>query len=126
MSCSMYYKRDAHIQYFLKVEVNERIAMKAVDEADERRQQNRLIEKMLQKCNQEFRLIRDQNELKLQKLLDQIDTKGKTSLKFGIITYYLDSNKVNTHGDQNFDDYTNITKRKKRDNTFEDKRRIKA
>ncbi|TKY51291.1 spindle pole body protein pcp [Spatholobus suberectus] len=61
-----------------KVEENEKMTMKAVAEADELRHQNKLIEEMLHKCNQELRLITDQNELKMQELLDQIDSKAKT------------------------------------------------
>ncbi|KAE9611306.1 putative transcription factor bZIP family [Lupinus albus] len=70
--------RILSIEMSSKVEVNEKMTMKAVEEADELRQKNRLIEEMLQKCNQELRLITDQNQLKLQQLLDQIDSKGKT------------------------------------------------
>ncbi|CAJ1977067.1 unnamed protein product [Sphenostylis stenocarpa] len=61
-----------------KVEENEKMAVKAVAEADELRHQNKLIEEMLHKCNQELRLITDQNELKMKQLLDQIDLKAKT------------------------------------------------
>ncbi|KAJ1391057.1 NT-type C2 domain [Sesbania bispinosa] len=61
-----------------KVEENEKMAMKAVAEADELRQQNKLMEEMLHKCNQEVRLVTEQNELKLQELLNQIDSKSKT------------------------------------------------
>lgn len=61
-----------------KIEENEKMTMKAVAEADELRHQNKLIEEMLHKCNQEVRLITDQNELKIQELLDQIDSKTKT------------------------------------------------
>nr|KYP74807.1 hypothetical protein KK1_007500 [Cajanus cajan] len=61
-----------------KVEENEKMTMKAVGEADELRHQNKLIEEMLHKCNQELRLITEQNDLKMQELLDQIDSKSKT------------------------------------------------
>ncbi|XP_019427713.1 PREDICTED: putative leucine-rich repeat-containing protein DDB_G0290503 isoform X1 [Lupinus angustifolius] len=70
--------RMLSIEMSSKVEENEKMTMKAVEEANELRQQNKLIEEMLQKCNQELRLITDQNELKLQQLLNQIDSKGKT------------------------------------------------
>ena len=51
--------------------------MDAYAEADELRKQNKLMEEMLQKCNQELRLITNQNESKLQQLLNQIDSKQK-------------------------------------------------
>lgn len=70
--------RMLSIEMSSKVEENEKMTMRAVAEADELRQQNRLIEEMLQKCNQELRLITEQNELKLKQLLNQIDSKGKT------------------------------------------------
>jgi len=60
-----------------KVEENENMTLKAVAEADELRNQNKLIEEMLHKCNQELRLITDQNEVKRKELLDQIDSKAK-------------------------------------------------
>ncbi|KAK7391384.1 hypothetical protein VNO78_19800 [Psophocarpus tetragonolobus] len=60
-----------------KVEENEKKTMEAAAEADELRHKNKLIEEMLHKCNQELRLITDQNELKMKELLDQIDSKAK-------------------------------------------------
>ncbi|XP_061369541.1 uncharacterized protein LOC133312380 [Gastrolobium bilobum] len=66
------------IEMASKVEENEKVTMKAVAEADELRHQNKLIEEMLHKCNQELRLITGQNELKVQELLNQIDSKAKT------------------------------------------------
>ncbi|KAG2401562.1 uncharacterized protein HKW66_Vig0194020 [Vigna angularis] len=60
-----------------KVEENENMTLKAVAEADELRHQNKLIEEMLHKCNQELRLITDQNEVKMKELLDQRDSKAK-------------------------------------------------
>ncbi|KAK8467492.1 hypothetical protein PHAVU_007G069700 [Phaseolus vulgaris] len=65
------------VEMVQKVEENENMAMKAVAEADELRHQNKLIEEMLHKCNQELRLITDQNELKMKELLDQRDSKEK-------------------------------------------------
>ncbi|KAG4397916.1 hypothetical protein GLYMA_10G236100v4 [Glycine max] len=61
-----------------KVEENEKMTMKAVAEADALRHQNKLIEEMLHKCNEELRLITDQNELKMKELLNQIDSKAET------------------------------------------------
>lgn len=61
-----------------KVEENERIMKETVAEVDELQQQKKLMEEMMQKCNQELRLITEQNELKHQELLNQIDLEGKT------------------------------------------------
>ncbi|KAG4907898.1 hypothetical protein JHK86_056382 [Glycine max] len=61
-----------------KVEENEKMTIKAVAEADELRHQNKLIEEMLHKCNEELRLITDQNELKMKELLNQMDSKAET------------------------------------------------
>ncbi|PNY10545.1 ATP binding protein [Trifolium pratense] len=61
-----------------KVEENEKMITKAAAEADELRDHNRLMEEMLQKCNQELRLISDQHESKAEELLKQISTKEKT------------------------------------------------
>lgn len=70
--------RMLSVEMASKVEENERMKMEAVAEADELRQQNKLIEEMLQKCNQELRIITDQNEMKQEELLNQIDLKGET------------------------------------------------
>ena len=40
--------------------------------------EHKLIEEMLHKCNEELRLITDQNELKMKELLNQIDSKAET------------------------------------------------
>ncbi|KAL2967329.1 hypothetical protein AAZX31_16G169700 [Glycine max] len=69
--------RSLSVEMALKVEENEKKTMEAYAEADEFRKQNKLMEKMLQKCNQELRLITNQNESKLQQLLNQIDSKQK-------------------------------------------------
>lgn len=70
--------RSLSVEMACKVEENEKSIMQAVAEADELRQKNKLIEEMLHKCNQELRLITDQNESKLEELLNQIDSKEKT------------------------------------------------
>ncbi|XP_027363520.1 paramyosin [Abrus precatorius] len=70
--------RMLSVEMAQKVEENEKMITEAVAEADELRRQNKLIEEMLHKCNQELRLITDQNELKMQELLNQIDSKAKT------------------------------------------------
>ncbi|WVZ16022.1 hypothetical protein V8G54_013588 [Vigna mungo] len=61
----------------LKVEENEKKVLEAYAEADELQKQNKLMEEILQKCNEELRLVTNQNELKLQQLLNQIDSKEK-------------------------------------------------
>lgn len=59
-----------------KFDENEKIAVKAVAEANELRQQKRTLEELLQKANEEIRLITDQNEVKLRELYDQIASKA--------------------------------------------------
>lgn len=66
------------VEMSCKVEENEKMITKAIEEADELRNHNRLMEEMLQKCNQELRQISDQHELKVEELLKQISTKEKT------------------------------------------------
>ncbi|XP_020239866.2 early endosome antigen 1 isoform X2 [Cajanus cajan] len=70
--------RSLSVEMTLKVEENEKKTMEAYAEADELRKQKKHTEEMLQKCNQELGLITNQNELKLQQLLNQIDSKEKT------------------------------------------------
>ncbi|KAE9617361.1 hypothetical protein Lal_00034537 [Lupinus albus] len=71
------YKRLS-VEMAMKVEENEKMTIKANAESDELRKQNKLLEEKLQKCKEELRLMTNQNELKLQELLNQIDSKGKT------------------------------------------------
>ncbi|CAL0303392.1 unnamed protein product [Lupinus luteus] len=70
--------RSLSVEMAMKVEENEKMTIKANAESDELRKQNKLLEEMLQKCNEELRLMTKQKELKLQELLDQIDSKEKT------------------------------------------------
>ncbi|TKY45166.1 myosin-9 isoform X1 [Spatholobus suberectus] len=70
--------RSLSVEMTLKVEENEKKTMEAYAEADELRKQNKLMEEMFQKCNQELKLITNQEELKLQQILNQIDSKEKT------------------------------------------------
>ncbi|KAL2334672.1 hypothetical protein Fmac_015885 [Flemingia macrophylla] len=70
--------RSLSVQMTSKVEENEKKTMEAYEEADELREQKKLTEVMLHKCNQELRLMTNQNELKLQQLLNQINSKEKT------------------------------------------------
>jgi len=65
------------VQMALKVAENENKVMEAYAEADELQKKNKLMEEILQKCNQELGLIKNQNELKCQQLLNQIDSKEK-------------------------------------------------
>ncbi|KAK4280357.1 hypothetical protein QN277_011989 [Acacia crassicarpa] len=67
--------RMLSVEMSSKIEESEKMTKRAVAEADELRQQNKLMEEMFQKCNQELRLITDQNESKHQELLNQIDLK---------------------------------------------------
>ncbi|KAL1319349.1 hypothetical protein HN51_071639 [Arachis hypogaea] len=70
--------RRLSVEMASKVEENEKMIVKANAEADELQKQNKLMEETLQKCNQELRLITNQNDLKLQELLNQINSKEKT------------------------------------------------
>lgn len=70
--------RSLSVEMAHKVEENEKMAMEAVAEADELRHQNKLIEEMLHKCNEELRFITNQNESKLEELSNQISSKEKT------------------------------------------------
>ncbi|XP_019449842.1 PREDICTED: myosin-11-like [Lupinus angustifolius] len=69
--------RRLSVEMAMKVEENEKMTIKASAESDELRKQNKLLQEKLQKCNEELRMMTNQNELK-QELLDQIDSKGKT------------------------------------------------
>ncbi|XP_017440438.2 uncharacterized protein LOC108346027 isoform X2 [Vigna angularis] len=69
--------RSLSAEMTLKVEENEKKVLEAYAEADELQKQNKLMEEILQKCNEELRLVTNQNELKLQQLLNQIDSKEK-------------------------------------------------
>ncbi|KAK7380301.1 hypothetical protein VNO78_32809 [Psophocarpus tetragonolobus] len=69
--------RSLSAEMTLKIDENEKKTMETYAEAEELQKHNKLMEEMLQKCNQELRHITDQNELKLQQLLNQIDSKEK-------------------------------------------------
>lgn len=64
---------------------NEKQAAKAQTEGNELRQQNRILEDELQKATRELGLIKDQEKVKLQELMNQLDLKekqiGKMSLE---------------------------------------------
>ncbi|KAK4797106.1 hypothetical protein SAY86_029432 [Trapa natans] len=59
-----------------KFDENEKMAVKAVAEANELMQKKRILEDMLQKAREEIRLITDQNEVKLRELYGQIASKA--------------------------------------------------
>ncbi|MED6219399.1 hypothetical protein PIB30_035514 [Stylosanthes scabra] len=69
--------RRLSVEMTSKVEEYERMIIKANTEADELQKQNKIMEETLQNCNQELRLITNQNDLKLQELLNQINLKEK-------------------------------------------------
>ncbi|KAL7003369.1 hypothetical protein U1Q18_004526 [Sarracenia purpurea var. burkii] len=60
-----------------KVDENEKMAMKAVTEANDLRLQRRVLEEMLQKANEELGLIKEQYEVKLQEFSNQTVLKSK-------------------------------------------------
>lgn len=55
-----------------KLDEHEKLAVKAVNEASELRQQKENLEEMLQKANEELRLRNDQYEVKVQELCTQL------------------------------------------------------
>ncbi|PSS32387.1 Intracellular protein transport protein [Actinidia chinensis var. chinensis] len=59
-----------------KFEENERLATKAVAEADGLRLQNGVLEEKLRKANEELGLMKEQYEVQLQELSDQKDLKS--------------------------------------------------
>ncbi|KAL5811192.1 hypothetical protein ACOSQ4_027760 [Xanthoceras sorbifolium] len=58
-----------------KLDENDKVVMKALAEANELRMQKKVLEEMLQKAKDELDLIKDQNGVKVQELLNQIDLK---------------------------------------------------
>lgn len=60
-----------------KFDENEKMTMKAVAEADELHVQKRNLEEMLQKANEELRLLKDQTAMEQKDLSHQLDLKAK-------------------------------------------------
>ncbi|PON66409.1 EEIG1/EHBP1 N-terminal domain containing protein [Trema orientale] len=71
-----------------KVGDNEKRAAKVRTEANELRQQNRILEDELQKATKELGLIKDQEKVKLQELMNKIDLKEK---QIGKLSWELDN-----------------------------------
>ncbi|KAM2281657.1 hypothetical protein ACFX1S_042225 [Malus domestica] len=69
--------RKLSVEMTSKVDENEKQATKAMTEANELRRQNRILEEMLQKANEELELIKGETEVKLQDLVNQIEVKAK-------------------------------------------------
>ncbi|KAG6721216.1 hypothetical protein I3842_03G101400 [Carya illinoinensis] len=69
--------RSISVEMASKLDEQEKQAMKALKETNELRLQKRTLEEMLQKANEELELIKDQNEAKQQKLLNQIHLNEK-------------------------------------------------
>lgn len=69
--------RNFSVEMASKLDENEKQAMEAMTEANELRLQNRSLEELLQKANEELELIKDQNEAKQQDLLKQIHLNEK-------------------------------------------------
>lgn len=65
------------VEMACKLDENEKLAMKAQEEANELSMQKRNLEEMLQKAIDELSLIKDRNGVKLQELSNQIDLKEK-------------------------------------------------
>lgn len=60
-----------------KIDENEKVAMKAVAEANDLRMKKRVVEDILQKATEELGLMKEQYEEKLQELSNQRDMKAK-------------------------------------------------
>ncbi|KAM2975864.1 hypothetical protein FF1_001977 [Malus domestica] len=69
--------RKLSVEMTSKVDENEKQATKAMAEANELRRQNRVLEEMLQKANEELELIKDETEVKLQDLINQNEVKAQ-------------------------------------------------
>ncbi|KAL6321649.1 hypothetical protein AAG906_025481 [Vitis piasezkii] len=69
--------RRISVEMTSKFDENEKVAMKAVTEANDLRVQKRILEEMLQKANEEIVLIKDQYDVKLQELSNEVDLKTK-------------------------------------------------
>uniref|UniRef100_F6H6Q0 C2 NT-type domain-containing protein n=1 Tax=Vitis vinifera TaxID=29760 RepID=F6H6Q0_VITVI len=69
--------RRISVEMTSKFDENEKVAMKAVTEANDLRVQKRILEEMLQKANEEIGLIKDQYDVKLQELSNEVDLKTK-------------------------------------------------
>ncbi|KAJ9679372.1 hypothetical protein PVL29_021336 [Vitis rotundifolia] len=69
--------RRISVEMTSKFDENEKVAMKAVTEANDLRVQKRILEEMLQKANEEIGLIKDQYDVKLQELSNKVDLKTK-------------------------------------------------
>lgn len=67
-----------------KFDENEKVAMKAVTEANDLRVQKRILEEMLQKANEEIGLVKDQYDVKVQELSKKIDLKTKQIEKMAL------------------------------------------
>ncbi|OMO95941.1 Prefoldin [Corchorus capsularis] len=65
------------VEMATKFDDNEKTTMKAVAEANDLRIHNRNLEEMLQKANEELRLLTDRIEIERQELSDQLNLKGK-------------------------------------------------
>ncbi|KAF7852358.1 hypothetical protein BT93_L0910 [Corymbia citriodora subsp. variegata] len=64
--------KSLSVEMTSKLDEHEKLAVKAVNEANELRQQKENLEEMLQKANEELRLRNDQNEVKVQELCTQL------------------------------------------------------
>ncbi|KAF2315626.1 hypothetical protein GH714_040140 [Hevea brasiliensis] len=69
--------RKLSVEMAGKFDENEKLMMKAMTEANELRFQNQNLEERLQKADEELSLIRDQNRIRMEELLTQLDLKTK-------------------------------------------------
>lgn len=76
--------RRLSVEMASKLDEHEKQAMKALTEANELRLQKKTLEELLQKSNEELRLIKDQNEVQQQELLNQIHSNEKQIEKMSL------------------------------------------
>ncbi|KAK9293290.1 hypothetical protein L1049_021282 [Liquidambar formosana] len=76
--------RRLSVEMASKFDENEKLAMNALTEANELRQQKSILEEMLQKANEELGLVNDQYEVKLQEISNQIGLKEKQMEKMSL------------------------------------------
>ncbi|KAH7538008.1 hypothetical protein FEM48_Zijuj03G0153800 [Ziziphus jujuba var. spinosa] len=69
--------RRLSLEMATKVDVNEKQAAEALREANDLRLQNKILEDKLQKATREIELIKDQEKVKLQELVNKMDLKAK-------------------------------------------------
>ena len=76
--------RRISVEMTSKFDENEKVAMKAVTEANDLRVQKRILEEKLQRTNEEIGLVKDQYGVKVQELSNEIELKTKQIEKMAL------------------------------------------